>query len=137
MGAKLESMTTAKRPTVKISKTDAAKRQLETAIRLWFFSGDPVSIHTLAAAAHQVLDDVGRSKGSPTALRGLPGVKPAYIRRLRELVSRYENFFKHADCDPSALLDFNPEATEMMILDAVLTYESLTQEIAPILNTFK
>jgi hypothetical protein len=48
-----------KRPTLKVSKTDVAKRQIETAIRLWFFSGDPVSIHTLAAAAHQILHDLG------------------------------------------------------------------------------
>jgi hypothetical protein len=30
----------------KVSKLDAAKRQLETAIRLYFSDGDPVSIHT-------------------------------------------------------------------------------------------
>jgi hypothetical protein len=132
-------MTTAKRPTVKISKIDAAKRQLETAIRLWFFSGEPVSIHTLTAAAHQVLHDLARRKGNATILRGLPGVKPAFAKRLRKmkLISGYQNFFKHADTDPLALLDFNPKATEVFILDAVVTYESLTQEVTPILNTFK
>lgn len=59
------------------------------------------------------------------------------MKRIRTIVSRYENFFKHADRDPDSLLDFNPEATEVFILDAVVTYESLTQEIAPILSTFK
>jgi hypothetical protein len=44
---------------------------------------------------------------------------------------------KHADKDPDALLDFNPQATEIFILDAVVTYESLTQETVPILSTFK
>jgi hypothetical protein len=125
------------RPTLKVSKTDAARRQIETAIRLWFFSGDPVSIHTLAAAAHQVLHDIGKGRGFPTALRNLPGVRPEAIKRLRKLVSRYENFFKHADHDADALLDFNPEATEVFLLDAVTTYESLTQEVVPILSTFK
>jgi hypothetical protein len=104
---------------------------------LWFFSGDPVSIHTLAAAAHQVLHDIGRKKGTPTVLRGVSGVKPDYIKRLRKVVSRYENFFKHADRDGAALLDFNPDVTEMFILDAVLTYEGLTQEVVAILSTFK
>jgi hypothetical protein len=46
-------------PIIHISKFDAAKRQLETAIRLWFHSGDPVSVHTLAAASHQLLHDLG------------------------------------------------------------------------------
>jgi hypothetical protein len=126
-----------KRPTLKVSKTDAAKRQLETAIRLWFHSGEPVSIHTLAAAAHQILHDIGVKRGVATILRNPQNIRPEYRKEFREIVSRYENFFKHADKDPDALLDFNPQATEMQLLDAVLTYEILTQECAPILNTFK
>lgn len=126
-----------KPPTFRISKMEAAKRQLETAIRLWFFCGEPVSIHTLAAAAHQVLHDVGRKRGTATMLRGLPGVRPDAVDQLTRLISRYENFFKHADRDGSAALDFNPEATEMFMLDAVLTYEALTKESVPILATFK
>src|SRR5207245_10811773 len=34
---------------ITVTKLDAARRQLRTAIRLWFEEGDPVSIHTLAA----------------------------------------------------------------------------------------
>jgi hypothetical protein len=80
------------RPTLKVSKTDAAKRQLETAIRLWFFSADPVSIHTLAAAAHQILHDLGKKRGVPTALRDIPGIRPEYEKMVRETVSRYKIF---------------------------------------------
>jgi hypothetical protein len=47
----------------KVSKLDAAKRQLETAIRLYFSDGDPVSIHTLTAAAYNILRDVTKQKG--------------------------------------------------------------------------
>jgi hypothetical protein len=39
---------------LKISKLDAAKRQLEVAIRLYFYFGDPVAIHTLTAAAYNI-----------------------------------------------------------------------------------
>jgi hypothetical protein len=42
-----------------ISKLDAAKRQLETVIRLYFSNGDPVAIHTLTGAAHTVVRDIG------------------------------------------------------------------------------
>jgi len=42
------------KPKLKISKLDAAKRQLETAIRLYFNEADPVSVHTLAGAAHTI-----------------------------------------------------------------------------------
>jgi hypothetical protein len=42
---------------------DAVRRQLCTAIRLWFEDGDPVAIHTLIAASHEVLHTLFRRKG--------------------------------------------------------------------------
>jgi hypothetical protein len=47
----------------KISKIEAACRQLNTAIKLWFADGDLVSIHTLACSAHQIVHDINRQKG--------------------------------------------------------------------------
>ena len=47
----------------KVSKLDAAKWQLETAIRLYFSDSDPVSIHTVTAAAYNILRDVTKQKG--------------------------------------------------------------------------
>ena len=38
-----------------ISKLDAAKRQLEMAIKLYFNDDDPISIHTLASASEEIL----------------------------------------------------------------------------------
>lgn len=124
-------------PTLKLSKTDAAKRQLETAVRLWFFSQDPVSVHTLTAAAHKVLYDVGKRRGVLITLRNPENIRPEYRRKYHELISRYENFFKHADKDADGLLDFNPDATEIYLFDAVLAYETLTCEITPILGAMK
>jgi hypothetical protein len=37
--------------TIRIGKLDAARRQLQAAIMLWFTEGDPVAIHTIASAA--------------------------------------------------------------------------------------
>jgi hypothetical protein len=52
----------APRAGVSLSKIDAARRQLETAILLYFRDGDAVSIHTLAAGGNSVVNDsaVGR-----------------------------------------------------------------------------
>ena len=52
-----------------VSKFDAARRQLETAIRLYFFQGDPISIHTLASAAAQILHDLSRHRGGGELLQ--------------------------------------------------------------------
>ena len=46
-----------------ISKLDAARRQLDTAVRLYFSEADPVSIHTLAAASYQLIVDVNKACG--------------------------------------------------------------------------
>jgi hypothetical protein len=37
---------------ITVNKKSAATSQLETAILIWFSEGDPISIHALAAAAH-------------------------------------------------------------------------------------
>jgi hypothetical protein len=39
-----------------ITKLDAARRQLETAIKLYFDEGDPGSIQTLCSAAYNGLE---------------------------------------------------------------------------------
>jgi hypothetical protein len=44
--------------TLRISKVDAAQRQLRTAIALWFNDGDPVATHALAFAAYEILHHV-------------------------------------------------------------------------------
>jgi hypothetical protein len=126
-----------KKPTIHLSKLDAAKRQLETAIRLWFHSGDPVSVHTLAAASHQLLHDLAKRSGISTLLRGAAQVKPEYRKEYVRLMSSYENFFKHADRDPERLLKFNPAATEFFLFDAIFTYQALTTENPPLMSTFK
>jgi hypothetical protein len=48
---------------ITVTKLDAARRQLRTALRLWFHDGDPVSIHALLAAAHEIIHRLYRNKG--------------------------------------------------------------------------
>jgi len=47
-----------------LSKLDAALRQLETAVTLYFHSSDPISIHTLTAAAYNVLQGIKKHRGA-------------------------------------------------------------------------
>ena len=51
-----------------ITKMEAAHRQLGVAIRLWFEDGDQIAIHSLAAAAHQIIHDLNRRKKGPALL---------------------------------------------------------------------
>src|SRR3989338_5719430 len=112
---------------MEISKLDAAKRQLDTAIILFFKQADPVSIHTLTAAAHQVLKDIGKLENIKSFLKDSGLIRKEYEKEYLTIISEAENFFKHADKDPHKLLQFNPQQTESLLLDAVEMYMQITK----------
>jgi hypothetical protein len=128
------------RQRIQVSKLDAAKRQLETAIRLYFSEGDPVSIHTLSAAAYNILRDLGKNVGSdPMMIKQMflayviPGKEKLFMSKINEA----ENFFKHADKDHRATLKFDTSLPEFFILDAIGQYNKLTGEDTPLLKLFR
>lgn len=91
-----------------VSKLDAARRQLEHAIRLYFRHGDVVVIHTLTSAAHQILRDLGKAQGVKSIMHdeGMELIKPERRDEVRKIYAKAENFFKHADRDPEEQLKF-------------------------------
>jgi|SRR5579863_7369766 len=124
---------------LQISKLDAARRQLETAVRLYFSEADPVSIHTLTAAAHRLLSDVGESRGATPMLTQslLQNVRPDKVGEARRRLSAAANFFKHADRDPDDVHEFNPAQTEILLFDACFKYKELTGELVPTLGVYQ
>ncbi len=125
---------------LKISKLDAVKRQLETAIKLYFMSEDPVSIHTLTAAAYNVIRDINRQRGGkPLIVKDqLPEhIKPEYVKDFRNKLNEAENFLKHADRDHDNSLDFYPDQSELLMFDACLAYWKLTGEEPPLFKLYR
>ena len=122
-----------------VSKLDAAKRQLETAINLFFAYGDPVSIHTLTAAAHELLRDTGKGAGVSSVIKDQMAehIRPERRTEYVTTINEAENYFKHADRDPKKLLSFNPLTTTWLIWDAIEMYHALTSEITGIMLTMK
>lgn len=51
---------------IRLTKLDAARFQLRTAIRLFFEERDPVSIYSLASAVQDVFRDLLRAQGTPS-----------------------------------------------------------------------
>ena len=119
---------------LKVSKLDAAKRQLEMAIELFFMQRDPVSVHTLAAAAYQLLADLNEHRGGKPMLRDWETMKeyivPGQEDAAKGLLRKAQNFFKHADRadDPDAILDFYPQQNVFMLWEAAVKYVQLTTE---------
>lgn len=122
---------------MKVSKLDGARRQLEVALRLFFLNGEPVSLHTLAAAADQVLHDLALHEGKAGLIDGmLETIKPDKRAEFCEVVREPQNFFKHAVKDPSDILEFNPDTTAYLLEDAILLYRALTSERVALLELF-
>jgi len=118
-----------------ISKLDVVKRQLETVIRLYFSNGDPVSIHTLTAAAYNVIRDINDKRGGEPLLmkeQFLDYIKEDHREEVKNKINEAENFFKHADRDHDSTIDFNPDASEMLILETCTTYYKLSGESPPL-----
>lgn len=129
---------TTRTSTLSISKLDAARRQIEVAIRLYFSNDDPISIYTLGAAGYGVLRDiaVAKSMSLRTAEQGLmERVVPGKEKELIAALRRHQNFFKHADRDPDAAIDFNPDSTEWLLFDSCIAYLQITGESTPLMRT--
>ncbi|MBI3798197.1 MAG: hypothetical protein HY268_14680 [Deltaproteobacteria bacterium] len=110
---------------IRLSKIEVAERQLREAIRLFAEGRDPVVVRTVAGTAHQVLNDLTKTRGFGSFIKDSPYLRPEKKREWIEMVNSAQNFFKHADRDPEAVLDFYPEFTKFLLLDAVEMYLTL------------
>jgi hypothetical protein len=124
---------------IKISKLEAAQLQLETAVRLYFQDGDPVSIHTLTCAAYNVIRDVNTKRRGPRMFARdmfIESVKPRYQTKVRKQISAAENFFKHGQLGRETI-DFNPEQSDWLIFEAASYYFKLTGQDRPLFKLFR
>jgi len=150
--------------TIRITKTDAAEQQLNTAIRLFFENRDHLSSYALAVASREVTDGVIKSRHSELYQRELARVgdplkvRLSYWEEINILVdkdkfdknfkdkfgmnfgrfhNRWQNFLKHADEDPDA--EMEPITTKhlaLVILTAMNNYFLLTQNLTIEMKTF-
>jgi hypothetical protein len=70
-------------------------------------------------------------------VKNLAFVRPEKREFFRSLVNSAENFFKHADRDPEAVLEFHPAATPFYIADAVALYTKLGGNDLPAFRVFQ
>lgn len=120
----------------RVTKQEAAARQLNAAITLHFCEGDAIAIHTLVAAALQVLVDLAQSASAQSLLKDERFIRPEKRKLWRTTLTEAENFFKHADRDPTAVLEFRKEPTHFFILDALLLHSQLTKTLSQESNVF-
>src|SRR4051812_3487272 len=99
-----------------VSKLEAAKRQLDCAIELWFLDKDPVCIHALAHAAHDIVHAVNRNRTGKEILFDSSVIVDEHRSEVINLFKKPGNFFKHADKDPNGVIEFHPLGAMLFML---------------------
>jgi hypothetical protein len=109
----------------KIKKIDAAQRQLDSAITLWFQGGDTVATHTLACSAYQIIHDINQNKKGRDLLLDTVVIKDEFRRDFISRIKSSYNFFKHArkDPDPNGIIEFDSSLTELFLLFSIVGLE--------------
>jgi hypothetical protein len=117
-----------------ITKQDAARRQLELAIQLYFDNGDLVAIHTLACAAREIFEKHCKLDNRH---RLFDQIQKNYAEKsdkeLWDVLNRARNFFKHPDPkgDLGTTIELGEADNRMTIFMAAYDCFSLLNEATP------
>ncbi len=117
---------------VTITKLDAARRQLRTALELWFADGEPVSIHVLAYNAHEIIYRTFRRRGHSDLMYDSIVIKDEHRGDFARLLKQDANFFKHFnnnDEEENTSTAFNPESNFMFLVMSVIGLVIMRDEL--------
>ncbi len=122
---------------IRVTKLDAAKRQIETALLLWFHDGDAIAIHILTSAAHRIVHDLLVHEGKSSTSFDNKYLPKGFEKETKKILRRAETFFKHARDDPNDTLDFSPESTQHYLFDAVESYLKLFHNETGLMTAYR
>lgn len=109
-----------------VPKLEAARRQLKTAIELWFADKDQVSILTLSYAAYEVIHTISAKRGRTQPLIfDTPSVPSNFRKLLSVHIKKVPNFFKHADRDPEGTVELKPAMAEGFLTFSILGIQTM------------
>jgi hypothetical protein len=117
---------------IRLTKSEAARRQLRMAIKLWFMEEDPVSIHTLAQAAHEIIHTLFKRKGLEDLLFDSDLIKDEYRKDWSRRLKADANFFKHADKDPDTEREFDPRVNQYLLLFSIAGISRMKERLEDI-----
>jgi hypothetical protein len=116
-----------------MEKLEVARRQLGTALFLFIEDQDPVSVHSLAGNAREIIERLCESSSikpfSNHILKIFPDMSKSDVY---ELANRYRNSFKHNDPqnnDSAILSQFSDIANDALLFIAWTDYHSLTGKL--------
>jgi hypothetical protein len=120
--------------TLAVTKRSVARSQLETAIQVWFLEGDPVSIHTLAVAAHDCFSALLKhTKNRPSHMEEWLASKSKDFQKQARVA---QNFLKHGYNKLKGTLQLTTIHAEMLMMDAVTSYELIGEKPTALMRLY-
>ena len=109
------------------NKPDAARRQIDAAIRMLFSDEDVLAVHTVSSAAYGILRGLAGSSGKSKIHQKMEDrIMPGKKKEFWKAANRVATFLKHADQDPAAVLvGVREEINDIVIFISCLYYQSL------------
>ena len=114
---------------ITVDKLQAAHAQVRAAIELWADGDNPIAVHTLIAAAHEIVHALYIRKGLQDLLLDSDWIKPEFLPLWRSRIRERANFFKHADRDPDAAIELDPEVNELHIMFTLVGLHRMGEEV--------
>lgn len=114
---------------INISKIEAAEIQLNEAIFLFFDNANPVVIETLIGAVMGILRPLGIKYGIQAPIHDTDMIKPEHKKRwIKDYLHKAQNFCKHSDKDPKAILSYETDLLPSCILEACYLFRHLSSD---------
>ncbi len=110
---------------IKVTKMEAAAKQLSLAVWLFFDEHEPIAIETLVGAASGVLNDLASKHGAKSILYNNERIKPEKMKQWHDLLREPQNYFKHADRDSDVAFYYKPQTLRFKLLEACDLFKQL------------
>jgi hypothetical protein len=121
-----------------ITKLAAAKRQLVTAVHLFFEDREPIAVHALAQAAWEIIGQLLEHEGKKTQQHEIALANGMNLKEVRKIANQTKNFFKHADKDPKETIEFSDYENDFVLIMSILDLAALTNDrLTPELQVFE
>jgi len=118
---------------IKVNKEEAARRQIDAAIRMLFENEDPIAIHTITMAGFRILRDLTASRDDSYMHKMAQSIiKPGMEGKFWGAMNSFSNFLKHAETDSDEIFDnVQEEVNDVTLVIAALYYQDLGHQFTP------
>jgi len=116
-----------------------AKRQIESAILLWFLEADIGSIYALTVAAQELVDNAKAKDAKERIAKGLPKEEPGsdFPAAMKAFMRVRQRFLKHGpDRNLRASVDLSPRDVSAVLFSAVGNYTIFYHKTPPLMKLF-